>query len=205
MVPIHVVAEMEGFQLWMWHRAGKGSAADQTAVQVALKHVPHTSQTLQCYWYLQREKTPGGIYSKSSWKNQNVPRQGRLQQKLIVVLMVVRVMHSHPTLWKPPHYSLPGSSVHGILQASTLEWVAVPFSRVSSQPRDQTHGPWIAGRFFTVWTPGKLMLLLKNHTNGRKWGGIKEPLDEGERGEWKSWLKTQHWKTKIMVPSLHGK
>ena len=30
------------------------------------------------------------------------------------------------------------------------------------------------------------------HSNGRKWRGTKEPLDEGERGEWKSWLKTQH-------------
>ena len=33
--------------------------------------------------------------------------------------------------------------------------------------------------------------------NGRKWRGVKEPLDEGETGEWKSWLKTQHQKTKI--------
>ena len=31
-----------------------------------------------------------------------------------------------------------------------------------------------------------------NHPNGRKWRETKEPLDEGERGEWKSWLKTQH-------------
>ena len=31
-------------------------------------------------------------------------------------------------------------------------------------------------------------------TNGRKWRGTKEPLDEGERGEWKIWLKTQHSK-----------
>ena len=35
--------------------------------------------------------------------------------------------------------SLPGSSVHGILQARILEWVAIPFPRGSSQPRDQTH------------------------------------------------------------------
>ena len=35
--------------------------------------------------------------------------------------------------------SLPGSSVHGIFQARVLEWVAVPFSRESSQPRDRTH------------------------------------------------------------------
>ena len=32
------------------------------------------------------------------------------------------------------------------------------------------------------------------HFNGRKWRGTEEPLDENERGEWKSWLETQHWK-----------
>ena len=43
-----------------------------------------------------------------------------------------------------------GSSVHGILQARILEWVAIPFSRGSSQPRDQTQ-ICIAGRFFSIW------------------------------------------------------
>ena len=42
-------------------------------------------------------------------------------------------------------------SVHGISQARILEWVAIPFSRGSSQPRDQTWVTCIAGRFFTVW------------------------------------------------------
>ena len=42
------------------------------------------------------------------------------------------------------------SSVHGILQARTLEWIAVPSSKGSSQPRDQTQVSHIAGRFFTV-------------------------------------------------------
>ena len=41
--------------------------------------------------------------------------------------------------------------VHGILQARILEWVAFPFSRGSSQPRDRTQVSWIAGRFFTSW------------------------------------------------------
>ena len=52
-----------------------------------------------------------------------------------------------------PHtpYSPPGSSVHGILQARILESVAIPFSRRSSQPRDQTQVFHIAGRLFTVW------------------------------------------------------
>ena len=43
-----------------------------------------------------------------------------------------------PTLCDLMDCSLPGSSVHGILQARILEWVAVPSSRGSSPPRDQT-------------------------------------------------------------------
>ena len=45
----------------------------------------------------------------------------------------------HPTLCHPMDCSPPGSSVHGILQARILEWVAIPFSRGSSRLRDQTH------------------------------------------------------------------
>ena len=47
--------------------------------------------------------------------------------------------------------SPPGSSVHGIFQARILEWVAIPFSRGSSWPMDQTWISRIAGRFFTIW------------------------------------------------------
>ena len=46
--------------------------------------------------------------------------------------------------------NLPGFSVHGILQAKILEWVATPFSRRSSQPRDQSWVSCIACRFFTI-------------------------------------------------------
>ena len=45
--------------------------------------------------------------------------------------------------------------VHGILQARTLEWVALPFSRESSQPRDQAQVSHIVGRFFTSWATRK--------------------------------------------------
>ena len=55
-----------------------------------------------------------------------------------------------PALWDPMDGSPPGSSVHGIFQARILEWVAMPFSRRSSQLRDQTRVSWIAGRFFTI-------------------------------------------------------
>ena len=48
-------------------------------------------------------------------------------------------------------YSLPGSSVHAILQARTLQWVAVAFSRGSIWPGDRTCDSRITGRLFTVW------------------------------------------------------
>ena len=55
-----------------------------------------------------------------------------------------------PTLCNPMNCSLPGSSVCGIFQARTLEWVAISSSRGSSWPRDWTRVSCIAGRFFTV-------------------------------------------------------
>ena len=62
------------------------------------------------------------------------------------------------TLCDPMDCSLPGSSVHGILQARILEWVATPSSRESPWPRDETHVSYvscIAGRLFTTEPPGK--------------------------------------------------
>ena len=47
--------------------------------------------------------------------------------------------------------SLPGSSIHGILQSRILKWVALPFCRGSFQPRDQTYVSHIVERFFTIW------------------------------------------------------
>ena len=58
----------------------------------------------------------------------------------------MQVAQSCPTLCDPMDYT-----VHGILQARILEWVDSPFSRGSSQPKDQTQVSYIAGRFFTSW------------------------------------------------------
>ena len=54
------------------------------------------------------------------------------------------------TLCDPLDCSLPVSSVHGIFQARILECVAIPFSRGSSRPKDQTRVSRIADRFFTI-------------------------------------------------------
>ena len=68
----------------------------------------------------------------------------------IHVCMCVLVAQSCLILCDPVDCSLPGSSVHGILQARILEWVAIPFSRGSSWSRDQTWVSCFASRFFTV-------------------------------------------------------
>ena len=60
--------------------------------------------------------------------------------------MKVKVAQLCPTLCYPTDYT-----VHGILQARILEWVAFSFSRGSSQPRDRTQVSCIAGGFFTSW------------------------------------------------------
>ena len=58
---------------------------------------------------------------------------------------------SCPTLCDPMDCSPPGSSVQEILQARIREWIAIPFSRGSSQPRHRTQVSRIAGRRFTIW------------------------------------------------------
>ena len=60
------------------------------------------------------------------------------------------VTQSCLTLCYPVDCSPPDSSVHGILLARILKWVAISFSRWSSQLRDQTWVSHVAGRFFTV-------------------------------------------------------
>ena len=61
------------------------------------------------------------------------------------------VAQSCPTLCNPVDCSLPGSSLHGTLQARILEWVTISFSRGSSQAKDWTWDSRIAGRCFNLW------------------------------------------------------
>ena len=73
---------------------------------------------------------------------QSIPR-GKIAEQPIDGL---KVTQSCPTLCNPMNYT-----IHGILQARILEWVAFPFSRGSSHPRDWTQASHIAGSFFTSW------------------------------------------------------
>ena len=63
--------------------------------------------------------------------------------------------------------SLPGSSVHGILQAKILESVAIPLSRASPRPRDLTQVSSIAGEFIIAWATGKAFIMILLSINSR--------------------------------------
>ena len=85
-----------------------------------------------------------------------------------VMKVKVLVAQSCLTLWDPMDCSLPGSSVHRILQARILEWVAISFSRGSSWPRDQTQVSCIPGRPFTIWATREAIIFGKIK-NGHAW------------------------------------
>ena len=100
------------------------------------------------------------------------------------VCVWVLVARSRPTLCDPMDCSLPGSSVHGILQARILEWVAIPFFRGSSWPRDRTQVSCTAGRFFTAWATREDRLLLYiclNQQDGQGWAWpLRQPWTLGD-------------------------
>ena len=89
-------------------------------------------------------KTQVPKFPKSSGKS------SRTENTLLGCHMCGQSPQSCPTLCNPMDYSPPDSSVHGILQARILEWVAISFSRESSRPRDGTHVSCITGGCFTA-------------------------------------------------------
>ena len=111
-----------------------------------------------------------------------------------------KVVQSCLTLWDPMNCSRQGSSVRGILQARMLEWVAIPFSRGSSWPRNWTWVSCIAGKFFTIWATReannivylilnkKSWLIGKDYDAGRDWGQEEKGTTEDEMVGWHHWL-----------------
>ena len=83
---------------------------------------------------------------------QNIHNNYYLFSTSYVLDKCVLVAQLWPTLCNPMDCSPSGSSVHGILQARILEWVAIPFSRQSPWLRAQTLVSCIVVRFFNVWT-----------------------------------------------------
>ena len=97
----------------------------------------------------------------------------------------MKVPQSCPTLWDPKDYR-----IHGILQARILEWVAFPFSRGSSQPRDRTHITCIADGFFTTWATKeakKLVPVPKAKRHQEDTGPWHRDSCECPPGTWAPW------------------
>ena len=82
--------------------------------------------------------------------------------------------------------SPPGSSVHRLLQASILEWVAIPFSRGPYRPRERTWVSCIAGRFFTDQAMREFPNLGREWDRGREddgisWCFVMDDLSQGSK------------------------
>ena len=130
--------------------------------------------------------------------------------------MKVLVTQSCLTLCDPMYYSLPGSSFHGIFLTRILEWVAIPFSRGSSWPRDRTWVSCTAGGFFTIWATREVSWVVEQNKS-RAWALAAECLGSSSSQithslcGWATFLTSLRltvfiWKMKVItVPMLSFK
>ena len=93
----------------------------------------------------------------------------------------VLVAQSCPTLCDSMDCSQPGFSVHGILQARILDWVAIPFSRGYSWHRDQTLVSCIVGRVFTIWATIRIRVIPNSSSQTEPWPSPRQ-LEATEPG-----------------------
>ena len=129
-----------------------------------------------------------------------------------VYVCVCEVTQSCLTLCDPIDCSPPGSSVYGILQARILEWVAISFSRGSSQPRDRTQVSCIAGRCFVLWATREAHMLPAKSLQSCP--TLCHPIDSSPPGssvpgtlqaktlEWVAISFSSAWKWKVKVKLL---
>ena len=102
----------------------------------------------------------------------------QLKKVSIIVPKIDNILHKETQcmpaqscliLCNPTDCSPPDSSIHKILQARTLVWVAISYSRGSSWLRDWTCISCIAGRFFTTEPPGRSIPKTKTNTSSIAW------------------------------------
>ena len=122
----------------------------------------------------------------------------------VCVCVCVLVTELYLTLCDPMDCSPPGSSIHGTLQVRILEWVAIPFSRGSSWPRDQTLVSCIAGRCFTTWTTREAPIIIScmaPHSSTLAW---KIPwMEEPGRLQSIGSLRVRHdWATSLSLSTF---
>ena len=102
---------------------------------------PHSSILA---WRIPWIEEPGGLQSMGSQRVGHDWAANTHRTDHETPCICAKSLQSRPTLCNPVYCNPPGSSVHGILQARILEWVAVPSSQASTRPRDWTHISFIA-------------------------------------------------------------
>ena len=108
--------------------------------------------TLPCYTHLHfHMKCKLWIYYLFMIKFCLAPRKTSTKEYIFNLCVCVWVPQSCPTICDPMDCNPRGSSVHGISQARILDWVAIPFSRVPSQPRDWTCISSIDRWILSIW------------------------------------------------------
>ena len=120
-----------------------------------------------------------GHFFSSAFSHHAVRRSSHMKSEV-----ESEVAQSCLSLCNPMDCSLLGSSVHGIFPARLLEWVAISFSRGSSQPRDQTQVSCIAGRCFTIWATREA----PNHMREGKRGWVPRQQSTWMQAIWVSHL-----------------
>ena len=143
----------------VWLFATPWTVAHQVSLSVGLSH--------QEYWSGLLFTPPADLPTQVSnlhWQVDSLPLSHLGSSSGCLCSCPCSVVQFCLTPWDPMDSSLPGSSVHRIFQARILEWAAIPYSRESSQPTDQTQVSRITGRLFTVWAT---MEVLQN-TDGNK-------------------------------------
>ena len=104
-------------------------------------------------------------------------------------------------LCDPMDCSLPGSSLHGILQARVLEWVAISFSRGSSRPRDWTPVSCIAGRRFNLWATREALSFFKSQPESHT-SEMASPLTLHLYSQLMIWYTIVHWTSPRQQPGI---
>ena len=148
----------------------------------------------------QVSRNAGGFFT--SWVTREAPKPPPFCS------VKVKVTQSCPALCDPMDCSLPGSSVHGILQARILEPVALPSSRGPSWPRNQTPiscSSYSAGRFFTAEPPGNPFKLYTWGLNTticleiikswlwQYWAYLVAQLVKNMPAMWETWVRSLGW------------
>ena len=97
-----------------------------------------------------RKLKQGLCITLEGWDEEGDGREVQKGGNICMLLLLLLSHFSRGRLCDPMDCGLPGSSGQEILQARILEWIAIPFSRASFQPRDRIWVFCFAGRFFTI-------------------------------------------------------